>query len=139
MALPDRAQVTMTTHLMRSYSLLAIKTCHRRGASAIGGMAAQIPIRDNPAANDVAMEKVVADKQREANDGHDGTWVAHPGLVAAAREQFDAVMKTPNQIDRLRDDVQITADDLLHSPQGTITEEGRGSTFAWESNTWRPG
>ena len=102
MVLPDRAQVTMTTHFMHSYSLLAIQTCHRRGAAAIGGMAAQIPIRDDPAANERAMEKVIADKQREANDGHDGTWVAHPGLVKLAREQFDAVMKTPNQIHRQR-------------------------------------
>ena len=124
MVLPDRAQVTMTTHFMHSYSLLAIKTCHRRGASAIGGMAAQIPIRDDPQANQAAMEKVIADKQREVNDGHDGTWVAHPGLVSVAKEQFDAVMKTPNQIDRLRDDVNITAADLLQVPEGTITESG---------------
>ena len=124
MVLPDRAQVTMTTHFMHSYSLLAIKTCHLRQASAIGGMAAQIPIRDNPEANERAMEKVIADKQREANDGHDGTWVAHPGLVQLAKEQFDAVMKTPNQIYRLRDDVQVTAEDLLRVPEGTITEEG---------------
>lgn len=124
MVLPDRAQVTMTTHFMHSYSLLAIQTCHRRGASAIGGMAAQIPIRDDPAANERAMEKVIADKQREANDGHDGTWVAHPGLVEIAKQQFDAVMKTPNQIHRLRDDVEVTAEDLLRVPEGTITEEG---------------
>lgn len=124
MVLPDRAQVTMTTHFMHSYSLLAIRTCHRRGASAIGGMAAQIPIRNDQHANERAMEKVIADKQREANDGHDGTWVAHPGLVQLAREQFDAVMKTPNQIHRLREDVEVAADDLLRVPQGTITEEG---------------
>ncbi len=124
MVLPDRAQVTMTTHFMRSYSLLAIKTCHRRGASAIGGMAAQIPIKSDPAANEKALEKVRADKHREANDGHDGTWVAHPGLVAIAREEFDAVMKTPNQIDRQRDDVQVQAEDLLQVPEGTITEDG---------------
>ena len=124
MVLPDRAQVTMTTHFMHSYSLLAIKTCHRRGASAIGGMAAQIPIRDDLEANERAMDKVIADKQREANDGHDGTWVAHPGLVRIAKEQFDAVMKTPNQIHRLRDDVEVTAEDLLRVPDGTITEDG---------------
>ena len=99
----------MTTHFMRSYSLLAIKTCHRRGAPAIGGMAAQIPIKDDPAANELALAKVRADKHREANDGHDGTWVAHPGLVDVAKHEFDAVMKTPNQIDRQRDDVHVTA------------------------------
>ena len=104
--LPDRAQVTMTTHFMRSYSLLAIQTCHRRGAAAIGGMAAQIPIKDDPTANEQALAKVRADKQREAGDGHDGTWVAHPGLVEIAKQEFDAVMTTPNQIDRRRDDVR---------------------------------
>ncbi len=124
MVLPDRAQVTMTTHFMRSYSLLAIQTCHKRGAPAIGGMAAQIPVRDDPAANEAAMEKVISDKQREVNDGHDGTWVAHPGLVPYAKQQFDAVMKSPNQIDRQLDDVHITADDLLQPPEGTITEAG---------------
>jgi malate synthase len=124
MVLPDRAQVTMTTHFLRSYSLLAVKTCHRRGAPAIGGMAAQIPIKDDAVANGLALGKVRADKQREANDGHDGTWVAHPGLVEIARQQFDAVMTTPNQIHRRRDDVLVTADDLLQVPKGTITEEG---------------
>ena len=109
MVLPDRAQVTMTTHFMRSYSLLAIKTCHRRGAMAIGGMAAQIPIKDDPAANEQALAKVRTDKHREAHDGHDGTWVAHPGLVQIAKQEFDAVMKTPNQIERHRDDVHVTA------------------------------
>ena len=124
MVLPDRAQVTMTTHFLRSYSLLAIKTCHRRGAMAIGGMAAQIPIKDDPAANEQALAKVRADKNREAGDGHDGTWVAHPGLVETAKQEFDAVMKTPNQIHRLRDDVNVTARDLLEVPGGTITEVG---------------
>jgi malate synthase len=124
MVLPDRAKVTMTTHFMHSYSLLAIKTCHHRGASAIGGMAAQIPIREDAEANEQAMEKVRADKHREVNDGHDGTWVAHPGLVEVAKSEFDAVMKTPNQISLQRDDVQITAADLLKVPEGTITEEG---------------
>jgi malate synthase len=122
--LPDRAQVTMTTHFMRSYSLLAIKTCHHRNAPAIGGMAAQIPIKNDPQANEDALERVRADKKREATDGHDGTWVAHPGLVAVAQAEFDAVMKTPNQIDRKRDDVHVTAADLLKVPEGTITEAG---------------
>ena len=121
---PDRAQVTMTTHFMRSYSLLAIKTCHRRNAPAIGGMAAQIPIKNDPAANEEALGKVRADKHREATDGHDGTWVAHPGLVALAMAEFDAAMPTSNQIARQRDDVQVTAADLLKVPEGTITEAG---------------
>ncbi len=122
--LPDRAQVTMTTHFMRSYSLLTIKTCHRRNAHAIGGMAAQIPIKNDPKANEEALERVRADKRREVNDGHDGTWVAHPGLVAIALEEFDAVMKGPNQIYRKREDVHVTAADLLKIPEGTITEAG---------------
>ncbi|MFQ5809371.1 MAG: malate synthase A, partial [Armatimonadota bacterium] len=109
---------------MHSYSLLAIKTCHRRGAHAIGGMAAQIPIKDDPAASEEALAKVRADKQREARDGHDGTWVAHPGLVAVAREEFDRHMPEPNQIHRLREDVTITAEDLLRVPEGGITEDG---------------
>lgn len=121
---PDRAQVTMTTHFMRSYALLTIRTCHRRNAPAIGGMAAQIPIRNNPVANQEALDRVRADKKREATDGHDGTWVAHPGLVAVALEEFDAVMKTPNQIDRKREDIQVAAADLLAVPEGTITEGG---------------
>ena len=121
---PDRAQVTMTTPFMRSYTLLTIKTCHRRNAPAIGGMAAQIPIRNNPSANEEALSRVRADKRREATDGHDGTWVAHPGLVAIAQQEFDAVMKTPNQIDRKREDVHATAADLLAVPEGTITEAG---------------
>lgn len=123
--LADRAQVTMTTHFMRSYSLLAIKTCHRRKAHAMGGMAAQIPIKNDPAANEAALAKVRADKEREASDGHDGTWVAHPGLVAVALESFDKHMPTPNQIHRTRDDVQVTRDDLLNfGPEGPITEAG---------------
>lgn len=121
---PDRAQVTMTTHFMRSYSLLAIKTCHRRNAHAIGGMAAQIPIKNNPPANEDALNRVRADKHREATDGHDGTWVAHPGLVAIAMDEFDAIMQTPNQVERKRDDVHATAADLLKVPEGTITEAG---------------
>ncbi len=122
--LPDRSQVTMTTHFMRSYSLLAIKTCHRRNVHAIGGMAAQIPIKNDPEANEEAMARVRADKHREANDGHDGTWVAHPGLVAVAMEEFDKVMPEPNQIARKREDVHVTAADLLAVPEGTITEAG---------------
>ena len=122
--MPDRGQVTMTTHFLRSYSLLLIKTCHRREVHAMGGMAAQIPIRDDPAANKAAMEKVRADKLREAGDGHDGTWVAHPGLVAIAREVFDREMPQPNQIARKRQDVHVTASDLVAVPKGTITEAG---------------
>ena len=123
--LADRALVTMTTHFMRSYSLLAIKTCHARDAHAIGGMAAQIPIKNDPVANEEALAKVRADKEREAGDGHDGTWVAHPGLVPIAIEAFDAVMTGPNQIDRKREDVAITAKDLLtFVPEGPITEAG---------------
>jgi malate synthase len=122
--LPDRAQVTMTTHFLRSCSQLLIRTCHRRGIHAMGGMAAQIPIRDNPTANDEAMAKVRADKEREANDGHDGTWVAHPGLVPVANEAFDRAMPGPNQISRKREDVNVTAADLLKVPQGAITEAG---------------
>lgn len=121
---PDRAQVTMTTHFMRSYTLHTVKICHRRNAPAIGGMAAQIPIKNNPAANEEALERVRADKRREATDGHDGTWVAHPGLVPVALAEFDAVMKTPNQIERKREDVRVTAADLLQVPEGTITEAG---------------
>ncbi|MBV8508288.1 MAG: malate synthase A, partial [Alphaproteobacteria bacterium] len=122
--MPDRVQVTMTTHFLRSYSLLLIKTCHRRGIHAMGGMAAQIPIRDDPAANEAAMEKVRADKRREAGDGHDGTWVAHPGLVAIAKDIFDREMPQPDQIARKRQDVHVTASDLLTVPEGTITEAG---------------
>jgi malate synthase len=122
--LPDRSQVTMTTHGMRSYSQLAIRTCHRRGIHAIGGMAAQIPIKDDPQANEEALARVREDKVREAGDGHDGTWVAHPGLVALARQAFDAKMPGANQIERLRDDVRVTAQDLLSVPSGEITAEG---------------
>src|SRR5271166_3997804 len=103
---------------------LLIKTCHRREIHAMGGMAAQIPIRDDPAANEAAMEKVRADKLREAGDGDDGTWVAHPGLVAIAKEVFDREMPQPNQIARKRQDVHATASDLLAVPEGTITKAG---------------
>ncbi len=122
--LPDRAQVTMTTHMMHTYSLYVIKVCHQREIHAMGGMAAQIPIRNNPAANEIALEKVRADKEREARDGHDGTWVAHPGLVQIAKEEFDKFMPTPNQIFRKLENVDVTADDLLAVPEGTITEAG---------------
>jgi malate synthase len=122
--LPDRAQVTMTAHFLRSYSQLLIKTCHRREVHAMGGMAAQIPIKNDPAANEAAMERVRADKKREATDGHDGTWVAHPGLVAIAKAEFDAVMKGANQIARKRQDVHVSAADLIVVPEGTKTEAG---------------
>ena len=122
--LPDRAQVTMTTPFMRAYSQLVIKTCHRRNIHAMGGMAAQIPIKNDPEANEAALAKVRADKEREAKDGHDGTWVAHPGLVAIAREIFDKYMPTPNQIHRKRSDVEVKAADLLAIPTGTITAAG---------------
>jgi malate synthase len=123
--LADRALITMTTHFMHSYSLLCIRTCHRRNTFAMGGMAAWIPVKDDPAANEEAFAKVRADKEREANDGHDGTWVAHPGMVQLATEAFDAVMPQPNQIDRKRDDVHVQARDLLDfQPSEPITEAG---------------
>ena len=122
--LPDRSQVTMTTPFMRAYSLLLIQTCHKRNIHAMGGMAAQIPIKHDAKANEEALARVRTDKHREATDGHDGTWVAHPGLVAIAMEEFDAVMKGPNQIDRKREDVHVTAADLIAVPTGTITEAG---------------
>jgi malate synthase len=123
--LADRGQVSMTSPFMRAYSLLLIKTCHRRNAHAIGGMAAQIPIKNDPAANDAALAKVRADKEREASDGHDGTWVAHPGLVPIAMEVFDRLMPAANQLNKKRADVQATAADLLRfEPQSPITEAG---------------
>jgi malate synthase len=123
--LADRGHVTMTAPFMRAYSLLLIKTCHRRGTFAMGGMAAQIPIKNDAKANEEAIAKVRTDKEREANDGHDGTWVAHPGLVPVAREAFDKVMKGPNQIHRQRPDVRVKAADLLDfQPQRPITENG---------------
>jgi malate synthase len=122
--LPNRAEVTMTVPFMRAYSLLTIKTCHERGAHAIGGMAAQIPSSDDPEWTEFAYNKVREDKEREANDGHDGTWVAHPGMVQTAMEAFDAVMTGPNQIDTKRPDVDPTAEDLLEKPEGNITEDG---------------
>lgn len=122
--LPDRAELTMTCHFLRSYSQLVIKTCHRRGAYAIGGMAAQIPIKNDPQANDRALAKVRADKEREVRDGHDGTWVAHPGLVPLAMEIFDEHMPGANQLERLLEDVHVTAADLLQVVKGKITEAG---------------
>ncbi len=122
--LPDRVLVGMTQHFLHSYSQLLIKTCHRRRVHAMGGMAAQIPIKNDPAANEEAMDKVRADKLREVTDGHDGTWVAHPGLVGLAREIFDAHMTGPNQLDVARDDVSVDAGDLLRVPSGPITEAG---------------
>jgi malate synthase len=122
---PDRAQVTMTAPFMRAYALSCIKACHKRGAFAMGGMAAYIPVKSDPAANEKAMTKVREDKRREATDGHDGTWVAHPGLVAIAREEFDKVLgDKPNQLGRQREDVSVTAAQLVEVPKGTITEEG---------------
>ena len=122
--MPDRSQVTMTVPFMRAYTQLVIQTCHRRGAHAIGGMAAQIPIKNNDKANQEALEKVMADKLREVRDGHDGTWVAHPGLVSLAKSVFDEHMKTPNQITNKREDFICTENDLLLVPRGTITEKG---------------
>jgi malate synthase len=122
--LPDRSIVTMEKHFLRSYVELLIRTCHRRGIHAMGGMAAQIPIKNDPAANEAALEKVRQDKLREVRAGHDGTWVAHPGLVPLAKEVFDAHMKGPNQIQRPLEDVRITAKDLLAVTEGEITEKG---------------
>src|SRR5688572_16627742 len=123
--LADRAQVTMTAPFMRAYALLLVKTCHRRGAPAMGGMAAQIPIKNDPAANEAALEKVRQDKLREVTDGCDGTWVAHPGLVPVAKAVFDKHMPTPNQYTRQRPDVNVTAKQLLDfQPERPITEAG---------------
>lgn len=122
--LPDRAQVTMTVPFMRAYVLHVIRVCHKRGAHAMGGMSAFIPIRSDPEANDQAMKQVAADKQREASDGHDGTWVAHPGLVPVALEAFDRIMPQANQIDRQRDDAPPTAAELLAPCSGSITWNG---------------
>lgn len=122
--LPDRVQVSMNTHFLRSYSRLLIQTCHRRGAHAMGGMAAQIPIKSDPRASEEALKKVVQDKEREVSDGHDGTWVAHPGLVPVAKEIFDKGMPGPHQIQRTLDEFHISAKDLLQVPKGSITEKG---------------
>ncbi|MEM9836652.1 MAG: malate synthase A [Bacteroidota bacterium] len=122
--LPDRSQVGMTVPFMSAYSQLVIKTCHKRGVHAMGGMAAQIPIKNDPAANEKAVAKVRADKLLEVKNGHDGTWVAHPGLVQVAMDIFDEHMPAANQIDNKRADVQVTAQDLIAIPTGTITEAG---------------
>jgi malate synthase len=124
--LADRSQITMTVPFMRAYALLLLKTCHRRNAPAIGGMSALIPIKHDPAANDKAMAGVRADKARDAKDGYDGGWVAHPGLVPIALEEFSKVLgERPNQIDKQRDDVQVMAKDLLDfRPEQPITETG---------------
>ena len=127
MILPDRSQVTMTVPFMRSYSLLTIQTCHRRNAPAIGGMAAQIPVRGNPQANEEAFAKVRADKEREARDGHDGTWVAHPGLVPVAMEVFNREMPEANQIQ------SVKATD--HSCKArTLISRTKGNDY----RSWRP-
>jgi malate synthase len=122
--LPDRSQVVMGKAFLHAYALLLIKTCHRRGAFAMGGMAAQIPVKNNSAANEAAFTKVRADKEREARDGHDGTWVAHPDLVPVAKEVFDRMMPGPNQLGRLREDVEVGRDKLLELHEGTKTEGG---------------
>ncbi len=122
--LPDRVQLTMDKGFLRAYSQKLIQTCHRRGAFAMGGMAALIPVKDDPAANDAAMDRVRADKTREAKDGHDGTWVAHPGLVGLAKQIFDKHLTGKNQLKILRNDVVVTREDLLKVPEGTTTEAG---------------
>ena len=121
--LPVRTQITMDRGFLRAYTQLLIKTCHRRGAHAMGGMAAQIPIKGDPVANEAALEKVRVDKRREVADGHDGTWVAHPALVSVAREVFDQGMTGPNQLER-RDEIDVTEEDLLRPVVGLRTEKG---------------
>ncbi|WP_051609960.1 malate synthase A [Terasakiella pusilla] len=121
---PNREQVTMAAPALRAYSQLLIKTCHRRGAHAMGGMAAQIPIKGDEAANQQAFDKVRADKEREASNGHDGTWVAHPGLIDTAFEAFNAYIDQDNQLEKQRPDVEVSAADLTACPEGTLTEEG---------------
>jgi len=121
---PDRGVMTMDRAFLRAYSLLLIRTCHRRGAFAMGGMAAQIPVKGDAVKNEAAFTKVRQDKEREAGDGHDGTWVAHPDLVPIASEVFNRMMKTPNQVDKLRRDVQVTRDQMLEMHAGERTEDG---------------
>ena len=130
MVLPDRGDVGMTQPLMRAYSRLLIQTCHRRGAHAMGGMAAQIPIKGDAEANDAATAKVRGDKEREAGDGHDGTWVAHPGQVPVAMEVFDRLMPEANQVGRTLDNLVVTEGDLLQLPKGKITEAGFRSNIS---------
>jgi len=127
---PDRAQVTMTAPFMRAYALACIHACHKRGAFAMGGMSAYIPVKSDPVANEKALQKVREDKRREATDGHDGTWVAHPGLVPIAMEEFERILGTkPNQIDRAAGSTRVLASQLLEPPIGTITEEGLRSNI----------
>jgi malate synthase len=131
--LPDRHQITMTVPFMSAYTELLVRTCHRRGAHAIGGMAAFIPSRRDEAVNRTALAKVTEDKERESQAGYDGTWVAHPDLVPVARQPFDAVLgDRPNQLDRSREDVSVTAEDLLDFtvPGGEVTDEGLRSDVA---------
>jgi len=120
----------MTTHFLSSYSKLLVRTCHRRNIHAMGGMAAFIPIKNDPVANEKAIAQVRADKEREAADGYDGTWVAHPGLVPVAREVFDRLMPRPNQIEKKLSDFRTTATDLLEAPSGDITEAGLRQNIA---------
>ncbi len=122
--LPDRAAVTMERHFMKSYVDLLVHTCHKRNIHAMGGMAAQIPIKDNTVANEKALSRVRQDKEREAQAGHDGTWIAHPGLAEIATTAFESIMQRENQIDVLRMDINVTAEDLLKVPSGTITKDG---------------
>lgn len=123
LVLPDRATLTMTVPFMKAYSELVVQSCHKRGIHAIGGMAAQIPIRHDPVRNEQAIAKVIADKEREVREGYDGTWVAHPGLVPVAMEVFNRHLKTPNQIE-VKPARGILAQELLNFPKGDITEEG---------------
>jgi malate synthase len=122
--LPDRSQVVMGEAFLGAYAALLVRTCHRRGAFAMGGMAAQIPIKGDEAANTAAFDKVRADKEREVRDGYDGTWVAHPGLVPVAKEVFDRMMPEPNQVSRVRLHVRVLRDDMLKLHEGSKTEEG---------------
>ena len=121
---PNRDQVTMTSPFMAAYSQLVIQRCHKRNIHAIGGMAAQIPIKNDDEANTIAFNKVIADKEREAKNGHDGTWVAHPDLVVLAKKVFDKYMPTKNQIHVKKEDLHVSEDDLLETPKGTISEDG---------------
>ncbi|MEZ5007425.1 MAG: malate synthase A [Chitinophagales bacterium] len=123
-SIPDRGQITMTTPFMAAYSLLVIQRCHKRNVAAVGGMSANIPIKGDDEANKAIIAKIVEGKTREVKNGHDGTWVAHPGLVKVAMDVFDEHMPTPNQIDRKREDVNVTEAQLVEMPSGYITEEG---------------
>ena len=139
--MPNRAPVTMDRHFLNAYVQLLIKTCHRREIHAMGGMAAQIPIKNDPVANEAALEKVRQDKLREVKAGHDGTWVAHPGLVPIAKAIFDEYMKTPNQIYVKRDEVNVTKPRICSKVPHGRDHRGRvcGSTSTWGCNIWKPG